>query len=135
VVHVFLNLTNFNIIQGGVVLARFFLTYIAAGIFAIPGFAFAADPLPVLAIHGNQFEPKQLALPAGVKLKLVIRNLDGMPAEFESYDLSREVVVPGHGEVTIFVGPLEPGNYQFFNDFNHDMQGSIVVRPAVNKEN
>ncbi len=133
VVHVFLNLTTF-IIRGGAVLARFFLTYIVAGIFAIPGFAFAADPL-VLAIHDNQFEPKQLALPAGVKVKLVIRNLDGIPAEFESSDLSREVIVRGHGEVTIYIGPLDPGNYQFFNDFNHEMQGTIVVQPAVNKEN
>jgi hypothetical protein len=134
VVHVLLNLANFNIIRGGAVQARLFLTYIVAGIFVIPGFAFAADPL-VLAIHDNQFEPKQLALPAGVKLKLVIRNLDGIPAEFESYDLSREVVVPGHGEVTIYVGPLEPGNYQFFNDFNHEMQGTIAAKPAINKEN
>src|ERR1039457_2510650 len=91
--HVFLNLTSF-IIRGGAMLARFFLTYIVAGIFAIPSFAFAADP-SVLSIHDNQFEPKQLALPAGVKVKLVIRNLDGIPAEFESSDLSREVIVPG----------------------------------------
>jgi len=117
------------------VLARLFLTYFVAGISAIPSLAYGADSSPLLAIHDNQFEPKQLVIPAGVKLKLVIRNQDGMPAEFESYDLSREVVVPGHGEVTIFIGPLNPGNYQFFNDFNHDMQGSIVVKPAVNKEN
>jgi hypothetical protein len=115
--------------------ARLLLTYILAGIFTIPDFAFAADPLPVLAIHDNQFEPKQLSVPAGVKVKLVIRNLDGLPAEFESYDLSREVVVPGHGEVAIFIGPLDPGSYQFFNDFNHEMHGTIVVKPAGNKEN
>jgi len=116
------------------VLARFFLTYVVAGIFVIPGFAFAADPL-MLAIHNSQFEPKQLSLPTAVKTKLVIRNLDGIPAEFESTDLSREVIVPGHGEVTIFIGPLDPGTYQFFNDFNHEMQGTIVAKPTVNKEN
>ena len=56
---------------------RLSLTCIVAGIFAMPGFAFAADPL-VLAIHDSQFEPKQLVLPSGIKLKLVIRNLEGI---------------------------------------------------------
>ena len=125
-------LTNF-IIRGGAVLARNLLTCILVA--TMPSFAFAAAPLPVLSIHDSQFEPKQLTLTSGVKLKLVIRNLDEMPAEFESSDLSREVIVPGHGEVTIYVGPLDPGNYQFFNDFNHEMQGTIVAMPAVKKEN
>ena len=114
--------------------ARSFLTCIVATILAMPGFSFAADP-QLLAIHDDQFEPKQLVIPAGIKLELVIRNLGAMPAEFESPDLSREVIVRGHGEVKIFIGPLDPGSYHFFNDFNHDMQGTIVAKPAVNKGN
>ena len=105
---------------------------ILAGVFSISSSAPAAESSPViLVIHDNRFEPEQLALPTGVKLKLLIRNLDEIPAEFESFDLSREVIVPGHGEVTIYVGPLEPGSYQFFNDFNHEMRGSIVAKPDV----
>lgn len=115
-------------------LARVFSTCILGAAFATPGAAFAADQL-LLSIHDKQFEPKLLALPSGVKLKLVIRNLDGLPAEFESSDLSREIIVPGHGEVTIYVGPLDPGNYQFFNDFNHEMQGTITAAPAAKKDN
>lgn len=115
-------------------LTRIFFACIATGIFVMPGSAFAADPL-VLAIHDDQFEPKQLVLPSGIKLELVIRNLGALPAEFESSDLSREVIVRGHGEVNIFIGPLDPGSYHFFNDFNHDMQGIIVAKPAVNREN
>ena len=41
----------------------------------------------------------------------------------------------GMAKSTIFIGPLDPGSYQFFNDFNHDMQGTIVAKPAVNREN
>lgn len=115
--------------------ARIFSTCILAATFTFPGVVFAGDPALILSIHDKQFEPKQLALPSGIKLKLVIRNLDELPAEFESSDLSREVVVPGHGEVTIYVGPLDPGNYQFFNDFNHEMQGTMVAAPAAKKEN
>jgi hypothetical protein len=106
---------------------------ILAGLFAICNLAFAADESPaILVIHNQQFDPNKLTLPAGTKIKIVIRNLDDLPAEFESSDLSREVIVAGHGEVTIYIGPLEPGNYQFFNDFNHEMQGTIVAKPAVN---
>jgi plastocyanin len=111
----------------------FLLLTILPGVFAIDCLAFPAEEAPViLAIHDSQFEPKQLDLPAGNKIRLVVQNQDGLPAEFESYDLSREVVVPGHGEAAIYVGPLQPGTYQFFNDFNHDMQGLIVVKPDAN---
>ncbi len=94
---------------------------------------FAADTDYALNIKDQRFQPNELIIMAGQKAKLVIRNQDGMPAEFESSDLSREVIVPGHGEIVIYVGPLEPGTYQFFNDFNHEMKGSIVVNPASNK--
>lgn len=114
---------------------RIFLTCLVLGAAAVPDCASAANPAQILVIHDKQFEPRQLYVPADVKLELVIRNLDGLPVEFESYDLSREIVVPGHGEVTFFVGPLLPGNYQFFNDFNHGMQGTIVAKPTVNKGN
>ncbi len=114
---------------------RIFLSMLA-GIFMLNNPVLAADEhSTTLVIDHQKFVPSQLILPAGSKIKIVIRNQDGMPVEFESYDLSREIIVPAHGEVMIFVGPVGPGNYQFFNDFNHDMQGSIAVNPAVNKGN
>jgi len=112
------------------------LSTILIGVFAINNLVLAADDSPaILAIHNQQFEPNSLTLPTGIKVKIVVRNQDSLPIEFESSDLSREVIVPGHGEATVYVGPLEPGSYKFFNDFNHDMQGSIVAKPAVNKGN
>jgi plastocyanin len=80
-----------------------------------------------LAIAGGAFSPKELRLPAGVQVKLLIRNDDSLPAEFESSDLAREVVVPGHTQVTTYVGPLKPGRYRFFNDFDRAMQGEVVA--------
>jgi Cupredoxin-like domain len=116
--------------EGANVLLRISLTMIFAGLLAVSGIAFAAEAPTVLLMHNKQFEPKQLEVPGGVKVKLVVRNMDAIPAEFESYDLSREIVVPGHSEIEVYVGPLEPGRYEFFNDFNHDMQGAVVVKPA-----
>lgn len=94
-----------------------------------------ADEIPTmkLAISNQAFTPAQLTLPAGVKVKLLIRNTGTLPAEFESYDLSREVVVPSGVQVTVYVGPLQPGRYKFFNDFNHAVQGWVVVDDSAKR--
>ena len=99
----------------------------------LPLNALATDTDYTLTIKDHLFQPSQFAIPAGKKVKLLIRNQDGLPVEFESSDLSREVIVPGHGEVTIYLGPIDSGTYQFFNDFNHTMQGSIVVNTVSGK--
>lgn len=87
----------------------------------------ADTPTTELTIRNQQFTVQELSVPANVKIKLLITNQDSLPAEFESYDLSREVVVPGHSSVTVYIGPLDPGRYNFFNDFNHAAQGWVVV--------
>jgi hypothetical protein len=67
-------------------------------------------------------------VPAGQKIKLVVENQDPTPEEFESYTLNREKVVPGNGQITVLVGPLKPGKYEFFGEFNQDTaQGTLVA--------
>ena len=110
---------------------RFVLTAMLSAAITMSGVALAAELNPVLIIRREQFEPQQLVLPSAVKLKLVIRNIGKLPAEFESDDLSREILIPGNGEVTIYVGPLAPGRYQLFNDLNRTMQGTVVVTQPV----
>ncbi len=90
----------------------------------------AGEPATTLIIDHQKFTPTQLNIPVASRTKIIIRNQDAVPIEFESYDLSREIVVPGHGEASIYIGPLEPGSYQFFNDFDHDMQGTVIVKPT-----
>lgn len=89
--------------------------------------AAASDARATLAISQRQFVPQTLSLPAGQKVRVTVRNHDKIPAEFESYDLSREVVVPPGGTVQLYVGPLKPGKYNFFDDFNPNAKGWIVV--------
>lgn len=105
------------------------------GALALNAAAFADTLTVKLAIQNRQFTPQDLTLPAGTKVKLIIHNQDVIPAEFESYDLSREIVVPGHSQVTVYIGPLNPGRYNFFNDFNHAAQGWVVVAPTMGKGN
>lgn len=82
-----------------------------------------------LTIKGHQFDPAEITIPAGKKITLIVKNLNGTPSEFESTDFNREKVVGGGGEVTVFIGPLRPGSYEFFDDFNPDTpHGHIVAK-------
>ena len=80
-----------------------------------------------LTIVNHRFEPAELAVPAGQKIKLVVENKDATAEEFESYELNREKVVPAKGSVVIFVGPLKPGRYPFFGDFNKETAKGVLV--------
>jgi hypothetical protein len=82
-----------------------------------------------LTIHNHRFNPAELEVPAGIRIKLMIENKDAAPEEFESYDLNREKMIPAGATVPILIGPLEPGRYKFFGEFNQDTaQGVIVVK-------
>jgi len=82
-----------------------------------------------LVIKNHHFEPANLVLPAGQKIKLVIENQDPTPEEFESHQLNREKIVPANGKTTIYLGPLDPGSYPFFGEFNpKTATGNIIVK-------
>jgi hypothetical protein len=90
----------------------------------------AAEPEIVLTLKDHRFTPTEVNAPAGQKLKLVIENQDATPEEFESYALNREKIVPGGGRIVVYVGPLKPGRYEFFGEFNASTaRGWLVVQP------
>src|SRR5438270_10895122 len=90
--------------------------------------ALAQDARQTLTIQNRQFVPAELTIPAGQKVELIIRNQQQTPAEFESTSLHREKIVPPGGQISVFVGPLEAGRYEFFDDFNPAARGLIVVK-------
>jgi hypothetical protein len=62
-------------------------------------------------------------------VKLIVENQDQSAEEFESYELNREKIVAGGKSVTVFIGPLKPGVYKFFGEFNpKTAQGTITVK-------
>ena len=87
----------------------------------------ADDAEARLVIRNHRFEPAELAVPAGKKVKLTIENEDATAEEFESYELNREKVVPAKGKVTLYVGPLKPGRYPFFGDFHKDTAQGVLI--------
>lgn len=83
----------------------------------------------MLTIKKHQFVPGEIHIPAHKKVRLTVKNLDATPSEFESFDLNREKVVVGGGTITVFIGPLRPGTYEFFDDFNpNTAHGHIIAQ-------
>ena len=90
--------------------------------------AMAKTPEVVLEIRDHLFHPEEVRSPANTKVKLVVYNRDPTPEEFESYELNREKVIMGGRKANIFIGPLAPGVYPFFGEFNpRTAQGRVVV--------
>lgn len=82
-----------------------------------------------LTIRDHRFVPAEITIPAKTKVKLIIINEDASPEEFESHELNREKIVTGKGRITVFVGPLKPGRYPFFGEFNpKTAQGVLIVK-------
>ncbi|MEO8714779.1 MAG: cupredoxin domain-containing protein [Acetobacteraceae bacterium] len=94
------------------------------------GTARADEPASfALTVRGHQFLPAELTVPAGQRIELKVTNADSTPEEFESTDLRREKVVPAGSTVSVFVGPLHPGSYEFFGDFHpKTARGRLVAR-------
>jgi len=89
--------------------------------------AFAQSPVTI-AIRDHKFVPAEVSVPAGSKVELLVRNEQAVAAEFESTALHREKIVGPGAQISLFVGPLTPGRYEFFDDFNQATRGFVVVK-------
>ena len=108
----------------------FSMKYLVLMIFLTFNLASAAElPVYKLNIKEHRFDPSLLEIPSATKVMLRVKNLDATPEEFESYELSREKVIPGNSEIIIYIGPLDPGTYGYFGDFHQDTaQGKLIVK-------
>jgi len=101
------------------------LALVSASLLA--GGALAAEPEVLLVIKNHKFEPAELKVPAGQRVKLVVHNQDSTAEEFESHDLNREKVVPPGAKATIFIGPLKPGRYAFVGEYHEASAKGVVI--------
>ncbi|HEV8025875.1 MAG TPA: cupredoxin domain-containing protein [Stellaceae bacterium] len=99
---------------------------ILTAIIAAP--AMAEDSGVTITIKDHRFVPDMVEIPAGTKVKIVVRNEDTTTSEFESVAFHREKVVQPGSEITLFVGPLDPGSYEFFDDFHPETRGHLVAK-------
>jgi hypothetical protein len=83
----------------------------------------------VITLKDHKFSPNNLVIPADTKVKVIVKNMDSTPSEFESSDFDREKVVGANSEITVFIGPLSAGMYGYYDDFHRDTTtGSITAK-------
>ncbi len=87
----------------------------------------SADPELAIVIKNHRFEPSEVKVPAGKRVKLIVHNQDSTPEEFESHSLKREKVIPGGAKATILIGPLKPGRYDFFGEYHEKTAKGVVI--------
>ena len=89
--------------------------------------AHATDNEMALTIKNHQFAPAEIKVPANQRIKLNVHNQDSTPEEFESHSLNREKLIPGGAKAVIYIGPLKPGRYDFFGEFNPSTAKGVVI--------
>jgi hypothetical protein len=102
----------------------------AATVFAVVGSfgsALAADPTVSLTLKGHRFVPSEVTIPADTRVRILVKNLDATPAEFESDDFRAEKVIPAGKEVTVMVGPLKAGTYEFHDEYHEAESKSRLI--------
>jgi uncharacterized protein (DUF58 family) len=101
---------------------------VAALLLVAPRFVAAADdPALSLTLKDHHFSPAEPTIPANTRVRLVVKNLDPTPAEFESDDFKAEKVVPPGREVSLTIGPLKPGSYEFHDEYHEDESKSRLT--------
>jgi plastocyanin len=97
--------------------------------FGLASIAWADDPTFEITIKDHKFDPAEITVPVGQKIKLVVKNDDASAEEFESKALNREKVIAGKSQATIFVGPLKAGEYKFVGEYHEKTAvGKLIAK-------
>lgn len=80
-----------------------------------------------IVVKDRKFEPAEVKVPANARIVIQLKNQDATAMEFESKSLKVEKVVAPNSEGLVRVGPLKPGRYDFFDDFNEKNRGTLIV--------
>jgi plastocyanin len=81
-----------------------------------------------------QFDPVELAVPAGELLTITLDNRDqGVPHDIvvrdaNGSDIAASAIITGPAQVQLAVGPLEPGSYPFVCTVHPNMTGTITAK-------
>src|SRR4051794_23683965 len=80
-----------------------------------------------IVVKDKKFVPAEVRAPANARIVIQVKNQDAVAMEFESKSLKLEKVVAPNSEGLVRVGPLKPGKYEFFDDFNMSNRGTLIV--------
>lgn len=75
----------------------------------------------------GKFEPRRLEVPANTTFEIQLVNKGTGPAEFESKQLHKEKVLAPGATTTMVIRNLDPGEYDFFDDFHPETPPAVLV--------
>lgn len=104
----------------------FLLAVTLAATAAQPAAAAETATFEVVARDGRLL-PERLEVPAGVKLKLILRNEGKAPVEFENLDLRVEKVLAPNAASFVVIHALKPGSYRFVDEFHADTGALLLI--------
>ena len=85
------------------------------------------DPVFRVDLKDGVVTPLRLEVPAKRRFTLELRNLGGTHAEFEIRDLRKEKVLAPGTSSTLVIRTLDPGEYDFFDDFHPNASAAVLV--------
>ena len=85
------------------------------------------EPVFQIEMNDGVITPSRLEVPAKTRFKIIVKNTGKMPAEFESTELRKEVVVPAGGEAPLIIRTLDAGEYKFFDDFQPSAPPAVLI--------
>jgi plastocyanin domain-containing protein len=80
-----------------------------------------------ITIKNHRFTPSEVKVPANKRVQITVVNDDPTPEEFESHEMKVEKVIPGKSKGVVRIGPLAPGRYPFFGEFNQATAKGVVI--------
>lgn len=79
-----------------------------------------------IVVRDGRFTPERLEVPAGGRIKLVLKNEGPGPLEFENDELRVEKVLSAGATSFVVLPPLKPGEHEFVDEFN-PVTGVLVI--------
>lgn len=86
----------------------------------------AALPSWTITVRDGVFDPKRLDVPAGQRIKFILKNEGPGPLEFENADLHVEKILAANAESFVVI-KLPPGEHMFVDEFNIATGELLVV--------
>lgn len=125
-----------DFMRAKVVFAALLLGLLPGASLAQEGFSAPVDPaaaVPTYRIELNDgaLVPPTLVVPAKTRFKLLVVNTGTKPSEFESNQLRLEEVLFMGAEAEMMVTPLDPGDYDYFDEFQPGTMGVLTAREAA----
>ncbi len=104
-----------------------FIGMIIASCASFPAPAAADEPVFEIEMKDGVITPLRLEVPAKTRFKIIVRNTGKVPAEFESTELRKEVVVPAGNTATMIIRTLDAGEYKFFDEFQVGAPPAVLI--------